>query len=107
MFTHIVPNRALDAAALRAVPAVTPLSNSTIFVGAGVPHGSSPSSLRNVPISLVSAGATAQITQPDDFVGCNYVLHKIDAVLRSSPSATGGINPAYTQALATGRAPTG
>lgn len=104
MFSHIVPNRSLDAAALRAVPAVIPLTNVTIFVGAGQP---STAAGGNTPISLISTGSTAQITTPDAVVGCNYVLHKIDAVLRSSPSTTGGINPAYTQALAAGRAPTG
>lgn len=94
VFSNIVPNSIIDAALLRVLPSITPETKTPIFVAA------SP----GAPISLISPGSTARVTTPDAFVGCNYVIHKTNAVLESSPVGTSGVNPAYQSALSTGRA---
>jgi hypothetical protein len=72
---------------------ITPQTNVPIFVVPPQPGAQAP----NNAIGLVSSGSNARVIQPNEAVACNYVLHKINGVLRSSPSDTLGMNPTYAR----------
>ncbi len=75
---------------------ITPQTNVPIFVVAPRPGAEGPDN----NIGLISSGSNVRVIQPDEAVECNYVLHKINGVLRSSPLDTLGANPAYIRAEA-------
>jgi uncharacterized surface protein with fasciclin (FAS1) repeats len=96
LFSHIIPNRIIDASALQMMRSVTPQTSIPIFVVAPQPGAQGPDDT----IGLISSGSNVRVIQPNNVVACNYVLHKINGVLRSSPSDFLGVNPAYTRAEA-------
>jgi uncharacterized surface protein with fasciclin (FAS1) repeats len=97
VFSNIVPNAVIDSAVLRVLPSVTPQTGTPIYVGSSATG----------PINLVSVGSTAQVIVPDSSAGCNFVIHKTNAVLQSTPSLVSGVNPAYQSAATAGRAAAG
>lgn len=92
VFTHIIPNIALDEDALKELISESAQSGSLLFFG-----------ISDGEVTVVSTGSTAIVSGPDSAVGCNFVVHKIDNVLLSKPTAT-GVNPDFQQALKTGQA---
>ena len=91
LFSHIIPNEVLDAATLSKFRSITPQTNVPIYIVST--NGSS-------NIGLVSSGSNVRVIQGNEAMGCNYAIHKIDGVLRSSPSDILGVNPTYTRAAA-------
>jgi len=92
VFTHIIPNIALDEEALKELISESAQSGSLLFFG-----------ISDGDVTIVSTGSTAVVSGPDIAVGCNFVVHKIDNVLLSKPTAS-GVNPDFQQALKTGQA---
>eukprot|EP00890_Picochlorum_soloecismus_P000129 jgi/Picsp_1/1116/NSC_04598-R1_fasciclin-like protein len=92
VFTHIIPNIALDEEALKELISESAQSGSLLFFG-----------ISDGDVTVVSTGSTAIVSGPDSAVGCNFVVHKIDNVLLSKPTAS-GVNPDFQQALKTGQA---